>query len=49
MIGSVRTCAPWPAGSGHADASTTLKVYAHALPQRDREAAALLGGALTPG
>lgn len=31
---------------GHADASTTLRVYAHALPERDREAAAVLGRTL---
>ena len=30
---------------GHADASTTLKVYAGALPQRDRDAADSLRGA----
>ena len=34
---------------GHANANTTLKVYSHALPERDREAAAVLGKALTPG
>ena len=35
---------------GHANANTTLKVYAHALPERDREAAATLGAAVrTPG
>ena len=34
---------------GHRDASTTLKVYSHVLPERDREAAASLGKALTPG
>ena len=28
---------------GHADPSTTLRVYAHALAERDREAAAILG------
>ena len=28
---------------GHADASTTLRIYAHALPERDREAAGVLG------
>lgn len=33
---------------GHRDASVTLKVYSHALPERDREAAAFLGRALTP-
>lgn len=33
---------------GHADASTTLRIYAHALPEKDREAAAVLGRALTP-
>lgn len=32
---------------GHADASTTLRVYAHVLPERDRAAAAALGNALT--
>jgi len=32
---------------GHKDASTTLRVYSHALPERDREAAGLLGRALT--
>jgi integrase len=31
---------------GHADASTTLRVYAHALGQRDAELAASLGDAL---
>ena len=31
---------------GHADASVTLRVYAHALEQRDRELAALLGNAV---
>jgi integrase len=31
---------------GHANANTTLKVYAHALPERDRAAAAALGAAL---
>jgi len=33
---------------GHANANTTLKVYAHALPERDRAAAAALGAALRP-
>lgn len=32
---------------GHRDASVTLKVYSHALPERDRDAAAFLGKALT--
>ncbi len=31
---------------GHADASITLRVYSHVLPERDREAAAALGRAL---
>jgi integrase len=31
---------------GHADASTTLRVYAHALQQRDQAAAEVLGGLL---
>jgi integrase len=31
---------------GHADPSTTLRVYAHALADRDRAAAAILGGLL---
>jgi integrase len=31
---------------GHADASTTLRVYAHALEQRDQAAAGVLGGLL---
>ena len=31
---------------GHADASVTLRVYAHALEQRDRVLAALLGNAV---
>jgi integrase len=31
---------------GHADASVTLKVYSHALSERDREAAATLGRTL---
>ena len=34
---------------GHRDASTTLKVYAHVLPQRDLEAAESLGRSLTVG
>lgn len=34
---------------GHADASTTLKVYAHMLPERDLEAAESLGQSLTVG
>jgi integrase len=34
---------------GHADASVTLRVYAHALPERDRAAADALGAALTAG
>ncbi|MHB1709917.1 MAG: hypothetical protein ACYCV7_00730 [Acidimicrobiales bacterium] len=34
---------------GHRDASVTLKVYSHALPERDQDAAAALGKALTPG
>jgi integrase len=32
---------------GHAKATMTLDRYAHALPERDREAAGLLGAALT--
>jgi len=31
---------------GHADASVTLRVYAHALEARDRELAGMLGGAV---
>jgi integrase len=34
---------------GHADSSLTLRVYAHALEQRDREVAAALARALLPG
>jgi len=34
---------------GHRDASVTLKVYAHARPAQDREAANYLGRALTSG
>jgi integrase len=33
---------------GHRDASTTLKVYSHFLPGRDRDAAVALGRSLTP-
>jgi len=33
---------------GHAQATMTLNRYAHALPERDREAAGVLGRALTP-
>jgi integrase len=33
---------------GHADASITLRVYSHVLPERDREAAAALGRVLGP-
>jgi integrase len=31
---------------GHRDASVTLRVYSHALPERDRDAASFLGNAL---
>src|SRR5262249_14291849 len=31
---------------GHADASTTLNIYAHFMQRADREAAALVGGLL---
>ena len=34
---------------GHKDASVTLRVYSHMLPERDRDAASFLGKALTPG
>ena len=34
---------------GHRDASVTLRTYSHMLPERDRDAAAALGKALTPG
>lgn len=33
---------------GHADASITLRVYSHVLPERDREAAEALGQMLAP-
>ena len=33
---------------GHATATMTLNRYAHALPERDREAATLLGAAIAP-
>jgi len=33
---------------GHADPSITLRVYSHALEQRDRDLAASLGNALAP-
>lgn len=46
MIGAGQDVRTVAGRLGHADASTTLKVYAHALPERDREAAAFLGGAL---
>lgn len=48
MIGAgtdVRTVA---ARLGHRDPSVTLRVYAHALPERDQAAAAVLGRALRP-
>jgi integrase len=32
---------------GHAKATMTLDLYAHALPERDREAAGVLGATLT--
>jgi integrase len=41
----VRTVA---ARLGHADASTTLRIYSHALPERDREAAGVLGRLVAP-
>lgn len=40
----VRTVA---ARLGHADASVTLRVYSHALPERDRAAAELLGSRIS--
>jgi len=33
---------------GHTDATTTLKLYAHALEERDRQAAAVLGALMQP-
>jgi integrase len=33
---------------GHSDASVTLRVYAHALPERDRKAVTALGRVLAP-
>ena len=41
----VRTVA---ARLGHSDASLTLRVYAHAVEQRDRDAAEVMGGLLKP-
>jgi integrase len=34
---------------GHSDPSVTLRVYSHALEERDRAAAAIMGGILQPG
>jgi integrase len=34
---------------GHKDASVTLLVYSHMLPERDMDAVSFLGKALTPG
>jgi integrase len=34
---------------GHADASTTLRVYAHMVEERDREAADFLGQLMSAG
>ena len=34
---------------GHSDPSVTLRVYSHALEERDRAAAAVMGGILDPG
>jgi integrase len=48
MIGSGQDVRTVAGRLGHADASTTLKVYAGALPQRDRDAAESLGRSLTP-
>jgi integrase len=33
---------------GHADASTTLRVYSHFLPEQDGQAASVLGGLVVP-
>lgn len=33
---------------GHRDATTTMRWYAHALPEADRRAAGIIGGALDP-
>ena len=49
LIGSGQDVRTVAGRLGHRDASTTLRVYAHALPERDREAAAVLGKALTVG
>jgi len=46
LIGSGQDVRTVAGRLGHRDASTTLRVYAHALPERDREAAAVLGQAL---
>jgi len=34
---------------GHSDPSVTLRVYSHALEERDRAAAAVMGEILGPG
>jgi integrase len=49
MVGSGQDIRTVAGRLGHADASTTLRVYAHALPQRDRDAAESLGKSLTRG
>ena len=48
MVGSGQDIRTVAGRLGHADASTTLKVYAGALPQRDQDAADSLGKSLTP-
>ena len=48
LIGSGQDVRTVAGRLGHRDASTTLRVYSHALPERDREAAAVLGRSLSP-
>jgi integrase len=48
VVGGVTTCGRLSGRLGHANANTTLEVYAHALPDRDGAAAAALGAALCP-
>ena len=41
-------CAPSAGRLGHSDPSLTLRVYSHAIEERDRAAADIMGRVLSP-
>jgi integrase len=48
LIASGREVRTIAGRSGHSDASTTLRVYAHMIEGRDQDAADILGGLVAP-